>query len=61
MLGRLKSLRSKHAILEARIGYEQSRVSRDMLQLQTLKRLRLRCREEIFRLESMLEREQLSA
>lgn len=53
MLQRLRSLQNKHSILEAKITREHLSVMPDDLRLQALKKLRLRCREEISRLESL--------
>jgi len=61
MLGKLRSLQSKHSILEARIGRERARAIPDALRLQTLKKLRLKCREEIVRIENSMSRRTLAA
>ncbi len=47
---RLRSLEDKHAVLEARIGAQDSRPKPDDLELARLKREKLRLREEIERL-----------
>lgn len=54
MLNRLYSLRKKHEILNAKIDYEQHRVRPDFLKLQTMKKIRLRYKEEIAMLETRL-------
>ncbi len=47
LIGRLESLESLHADLEARIGAEMARPLPDNLLVQKLKRLRVRAKDEI--------------
>jgi hypothetical protein len=54
MLNRLHSLRKKHEILNAKIDHEQNRRRPDMIKLQTMKKIRLRYKEEIAMLEARL-------
>ncbi|WP_150495236.1 YdcH family protein [Roseibium aquae] len=53
---RLKALQSRHASLEARLQREQKRPAPDLFHVRTLKKFKLRIRDEIKRLERGLER-----
>ena len=52
MLKRLHALRARHEILEARISAERGRPRPDAFQLMQLKRIKLKLRDEIARVES---------
>jgi hypothetical protein len=54
MLKRLNSLRTKHAILDAKIDREHNHFNPDLLRLRNLKKMRLRYKEEIAKLEMRL-------
>lgn len=54
MYTRLKALTNQHGILEDQIRREQLRPAPDMLHIQTLKKIKLRIRDEISRLERAL-------
>lgn len=60
MYTRLKALRGQHASLDAQIRREHRRPAPDTLHVQTLKKFRLRIRDEIGRLERVLERKDRS-
>ena len=49
LIGRLQSLKAKHAALDARICTETARPMPDGLRVQSLKRLRLRTKDQIAR------------
>lgn len=50
MSGRIEALEAKKGILEARIEQEHSRPQPDTIRLQSLKRMRLRLKDDIVRM-----------
>jgi len=60
MYTRLKALRSQHAGIEAQIHREQKRPAPDQMHIRTLKKFKLHIRDEIGRLERVLQRRQPS-
>ncbi|EFO29674.1 conserved hypothetical protein [Roseibium sp. TrichSKD4] len=56
MYTRLKALRSQHKNLDSEIRQEEKRPAPDHLHIRTLKKFKLRLREEISRLERTLNR-----
>lgn len=60
MYTRLKALRGQHSNLDTQIRREHRRPAPDMLHVQTLKKFKLRIRDEISRLERVLERKDRS-
>lgn len=60
MYTRLKALRGQHSSLDEQIRHEHRRPAPDTLHVQTLKKFKLRIRDEINRLERVLERKDRS-
>ncbi|MTH96867.1 YdcH family protein [Roseibium sp. RKSG952] len=58
MYTRLKALRSQHETLETQIRREEKRPAPDAMHIRTLKKFKLRIRDEIARLEHVLDRKQ---
>lgn len=54
MIARLRALKVQHRVIEARIDREHIRPSPDTVRLRMLKKLRLRLREEIDRVDKLL-------
>ncbi len=57
MIKRLRSLRKQHDTLDARIRQEEKRPAPDSLHIRTLKKFKLRLRDEMNRLERVIERQ----
>ncbi|WP_041375405.1 YdcH family protein [Polymorphum gilvum] len=53
---KLVALRVRHAILDAKIGREERRPHPDSLRIMSLKKIRLRLKEEIVQLERRVHR-----
>ncbi|MTI45620.1 hypothetical protein JM93_00754 [Roseibium hamelinense] len=58
MYTRLKALRSQHETLEHQIRREEKRPAPDVVHVRTLKKFKLRIRDEIARIERVLDRNQ---
>lgn len=56
MIARLKALRARHGILEAKIDAERARPRPDGIRVQLLKKMRLKLRDEIARYERLVTR-----
>ncbi|MEP3280298.1 MAG: YdcH family protein [Stappiaceae bacterium] len=56
MLNRLKALRTRHEILDAKIDREQKRLRPDVLRVSAMKKIRLRLRDQITRIEFVMTR-----
>lgn len=54
MIARLKALRNRHGILESRIQREETRPYPDSIRIMSMKKIRLRLREDIQRAEAKL-------
>lgn len=57
MLNRLKALQTRHEILDAKIDREQKRLRPDELRIGAMKKIRLRLRDQITRIERVLSRD----
>ncbi len=56
MISRLKALRNRHGIIQSRIQREEMRPQPCSIRIMSMKRIRLRLREEIHKVEDMLMR-----
>ncbi len=57
MLNRLKALQTRHEILDAKIDREQKRLRPDELRISAMKKIRLRIRDQISRVEWVMSRD----